>query len=219
MARLPCEKSQTGSAILTSGTYRPSSPSRRARRAELISFGKVRKCGACNMSAVSSVKLCKNCQRRPVAKKRSRCPGCYRYFNRTGTERPRDLYSRETKIDQTGAPAWCDVCGDPRLHRGQKCCACYRYWIKHGKKRPRRFWDLEMGCRNCGIPLNALGHQPNGRRRQRKGYCTACYYYKNRTGEPRPRELWGIGPFGWCECGYPAVALVEDIPVCARHRE
>lgn len=163
-------------------------------------------------------RICKNCGR-PAARRRSRCATCYNYYSRTGKERPPELYGRKLPVDLTGTPQWCEVCGDTRLWRGNKCQACYAYWVKHRKKRPKRLWDDDATCRNCGIPLNAVGKQKSGRRRQAKGYCLNCYTYKNRTGKERPKEFWGDGPHGFCECGYPAVALVQDIPVCARHKE
>lgn len=77
----------------------------------------------------------------------------------------------------------------------------------------------ERWCKVCGVPLSALGIH-NGRKRQRRGKCETCASYWRKYRRERPRYLWGIGPAGWCECGYPAVDLVDgDIPVCDRHRE
>lgn len=158
-----------------------------------------------------TTKPCKNCGR-PAVSNRSRCPGCYTYWRTHQAERPGRLYGRKLPLDRIGKPAWCEVCGDTNVLAGGKCSACYKYWLKYKKKRPRHRWDPEYRCKTCGIPLAVLDRQANGR-------CNACYMYRSRHGADRPRELWGDGPHGFCECGYPAVALVEDIPVCVRHRE
>jgi hypothetical protein len=116
--------------------------------------------------------------------------------------------------------SWCKVCGRiDKNYRIGMCAACYRYWRLYGKKRPRYLWDSDLRCKNCGIPLSALGTYKSGEKLCRKGQCITCYNYASRWGKPRPKRLWLDGPYGFCECGYPAVALVEDIPVCVRHRE
>lgn len=121
---------------------------------------------------------------------------------------------------QTTARSWCKICGqfDRRL-RCNMCGACYKFFRLHRKNRPRHLWDHEARCKNCNIPLTVLGKYDSGAKRQKKGYCDPCYNYHLRYGKARPKHLWLDGPHGFCECGYPAVALVEDIPVCARHRE
>ena len=164
-------------------------------------------------------RLCKNCQRRPAAKKRSRCSGCYKYWKVNHVERPERLYKRVSIGDRGGRAGWCEVCGNTKVHASGKCVTCYDRWVKDKSRRPKWLWDDDYRCKTCNVPLKSMGHYKNGRRRQVKGYCVACYKYKRRTGSPRPRELWGDGPHGFCECGYPAVALVEDIPVCGRHKE
>ena len=126
-----------------------------------------------------------------------------------------DIKERHRQIKR----GWCSNCGSTDVMTTGMCPQCRRYWLKYGKKRPRHLWDTDAVCRNCKVPLHALGRFNNGSRRQARGLCTPCNEYKQRTGQPRPKHLWGDGPHGWCECGYPAVALVEDIPVCARHRE
>lgn len=115
---------------------------------------------------------------------------------------------------------WCKICGefDKRIRLGM-CDACYKFFLVHRKKRPRHLWDEDATCKNCDIPLSALGKYSSGQKRHKKGYCDPCYNYQLRHQKPRPKHLWGDGPHGWCECGYPAVALVEDIPVCVRHKE
>lgn len=114
---------------------------------------------------------------------------------------------------------WCKNCGKMQNWRNGLCNACSRYWYRHHKQRPRHLWDEDACCKNCKVPLTAQGTFNSGARRQRKGYCIPCAEYRRRTGADRPRHLWGIGPAGWCECGWPAVTAVEDIPVCLRHRE
>lgn len=163
-------------------------------------------------------RLCKNCGR-PAAHKRSRCSGCYKYWKVHHIERPEHLYKRVLIGDRGGKPGWCEVCGNTKVHTSGKCITCYDRWVKGRPRRAKWLWDEDYRCKTCGIPLKSIGHYKNGRRRQVKGYCVACYKYKRRTGQPRPKHLWGDGPLGFCECGYPAVALVEDIPVCVRHQE
>ena len=164
-------------------------------------------------------KSCKICGR-AAAPNRSRCAACYRYYREHRQERPLALWSRTLSVDRGSAPAWCEVCGDIRIDCGGKCNACYGYWIKHRRKRPRYWWDVDAVCKTCRIPLASVGRYRTGRPRWIKGHCPACYRYKERTGKARPRHLWGIGEHGWCDCGFPAVAIVsKDIPVCERHRE
>lgn len=159
-----------------------------------------------------TTKQCTVCSS-PHSSERSRCPTCYSYWRKHGTDRPKQLCERKAK------PAWCEVCGDPNVEAQSKCKACYMYWRRHKKKRPRFLWDTDCRCKNCKIPLRSLGRWASGTQRWRSGFCEACIQYKDRTGKARPKHLWGDGPLGFCECGYPAVALVEDIPVCVRHKE
>jgi hypothetical protein len=117
-------------------------------------------------------------------------------------------------------PRWCVVCGNPELLALNRCNACYTFLRKNGKERPRHLWDIDATCKTCGFPLASAGREKKGCRSQRSGWCKPCSTYRITYGKSRPRHLWGIGPVGWCECGYPAVALVAgDIPVCERHRE
>lgn len=160
---------------------------------------------------------CVNCWR--TAKHGERCQACYTYFYRHGVERPMELHRRKTLTDRGGQPAWCEVCGNPNVFMSGKCSACYEYWKTHKKKRPKYMWDEDAKCKNCGYPLKAVGVENSGQRRCRKGLCNPCRHYRQKMGKDRPKHLWGDGPHGFCECGYPAVALVEDIPVCVRHQE
>jgi hypothetical protein len=118
---------------------------------------------------------------------------------------------------------WCKVCGNPRLHKTRRCYTCYGFWLRNGHDRPRHLWDVDAKCSNCNFPLSAVGVkvQRDGieRRRQCNGRCQTCDSYWRKYKRERPKYLWGDGPHGFCECGYPAVALVEDIPVCVRHQE
>lgn len=161
--------------------------------------------------------MCSNCKM-VEAVKSGRCAICYNYHNRTGRERPAELYLRPHRQKQA---KWCKNCGRMDLRSHSRCNACHQYFKTHGKERPRHLYkvDQERRCKNCKFPLAALGKKPSGQNRHKCGLCETCYSYKRRTGKARPRQLWGDGPYGFCECGYPAVALVEDIPVCARHRE
>lgn len=163
-------------------------------------------------------RLCRVC-RIHTALCKGRCRGCYTYFSRHGTERPFDLYKRVLGRHRRQAPRWCSNCGHPHVYANLRCYACYKYRWRNGVERPRHKWDNEAGCIVCGIPLATLPVQSNGRRYSASGMCYPCYQYRSRTGEDRPRHLWGIGPHGWCECGYPAVVTVEGMPVCERHRE
>ena len=161
--------------------------------------------------------LCSNCRRSP-AKKMGRCDPCYNYYNRTGIERSAAACQKPPRMKQ---PKWCKNCGRMDVEAHGRCNACRQYYDTNGKERPRHLYkvDQDRRCRNCKIPLASLGRKPSGQNRYACGQCDPCYRYKQRTGKPRPRHLWGDGPLGFCECGYPAVALVEDIPVCVRHKE
>ena len=117
-------------------------------------------------------------------------------------------------------PKWCKNCGDPRLWCLGRCQNCDRYWRRTGKERPKHLWNRrEQVCSNCKFPIAAAPPFKRGERRQCAGRCQPCHSYWKKYHKERPKELWGDGPYGFCECGYPAVALVEDIPVCVRHRE
>lgn len=161
-------------------------------------------------------KMCSNCKQ-AEATKSGRCTICYNYHNRTGSERPAYMYLKPPRTKQA---KWCKNCGRMDLRSHSRCNACHQYFKAHGKERPRHLYkvDQERRCKNCKIPLATLGKKPSGQNRYKCGLCETCYSYKRRTGCHRPHHLWGDGPLGFCECGYPAVALVEDIPVCARHR-
>lgn len=162
--------------------------------------------------------ICSNCGG-PRKVGRRRCATCHSYLMRNKQERPERLY--RYGITAVSKPAWCAVCGKGKIRRRCLCAACYDYARRHkGRRRPRWFWSDEYRCKNCKIPLASFEKRADGRRRQTRGMCLPCYNYTLRSGQPRPRHLWGAGPHGWCECGFPAVALVgKDIPVCERHRE
>lgn len=114
---------------------------------------------------------------------------------------------------------WCKNCGRLQVWRCGRCATCDTYWKRNHVERPRYLWDIEAVCRNCKFPLSALLPKANGRRRQCRGFCEACSSYRRKYGRERPQHLWGIGPLGWCDCGFPAVALFENMPVCSRHKE
>ncbi len=155
---------------------------------------------------------CGNCGRSPVHA-RNRCEACYRHLQLTGQERT----SRRTRTSQQ--MKWCKRCGSLKVYAFNRCKTCYRYRWEHGKDRPKYLFDDNPCCKNCDAPLRTLISRSGKRSTSIKGFCEACYNYKRRFGKDRPQHLWGAGPVGWCECGYPAVALVEDIPVCSRHKE
>jgi len=147
------------------------------------------------------VKECSRCGASSYAK--GRCIACYRYWRRHNVERPTYRF----------APRWCRTCkGVGVLHGKGYCKNCYDYRRRTGRARPRHLWDKEIGCLTCGMPL-ATATKP------RRGRCNACYHYLRKKGVERPRELWGVVPEGWCECGFPAVARFEGIPVCSRHND
>lgn len=156
--------------------------------------------------------LCDNCKRAPIHGK-GRCAACYRHWKKYGTERK----SRRTRTPQQ--MKWCKRCGRLQVYAFNRCVTCYRYRRIHGKDRPKYLFDDEQRCQNCSIPLRTLISASGKRTTSIKGICEACYNYKRRFGIERPQRLWGAGPEGWCDCGYPAVALVEDIPVCAKHAQ
>lgn len=136
---------------------------------------------------------------------RQRCHNCYCYRHKYGVERPQRLISPKSR------PKWCYNCKSTKAPFIQGMCkACHGYKKRTGRTRPRYRWDKELGCATCGVPLSTVERHADK--------CAACYAYKLRYGRERPRRLWGIGPAGWCECGFPAVAVVEKNPVCNRHR-
>lgn len=167
-------------------------------------------------------KTCRNCHCQGTYAK-GRCHACWIYHKRTQSERPQRLWNRDLGVYEKDKPHWCRNCTSPSVVARRRCGACNQYYKKHGKERPRHLWDSEMGCINCGIPLASLPRRSYGiyqRRRQNKGRCQACHSYRRKYGRERPRHLWGVGPHGWCECGWPAVTLVaKKIPVCVRHQE
>lgn len=171
---------------------------------------------------VKIVELCSNCNCVGVYAKK-RCFACWIYHKRNHTERPKHLWFRTLGVHEKDKPRWCRNCTSPNIVSNLRCGACDQYYRIHKKERPRHLWDTDMGCTNCRIPLASLPRRKYGkypRRRQNKGRCQACHSYLRKYGRERPRYLWGIGPLGWCECGHPAVDLVDgDIPVCDRHRE
>lgn len=158
---------------------------------------------------------CKNCGQ-PATSGRRRCATCHSYFVRNKRERPESLYRYGVRVVK---PAWCVTCGSANVYAAGECRACRIHRNRTGKARPRFRWDPDCRCRTCGVPIASLGKTKSGRR-QVNGRCDACAAYLYRTGKARPKHLWGAGPHGWCECGFPAVALIgKDIPVCERHKE
>ncbi len=148
---------------------------------------------------------CGNCGR-PGKLTRERCHNCYCYRHKYGVERPQRLISPKSR------PKWCYNCKSTKAPFIQGMCrACHGYKKRTGRVRPRYLWDKELGCATCGVPLSTVERHADK--------CAACYAYKLRYGIERPERLWGIGPAGWCECGFPAVAMVEENPVCNRHKE
>lgn len=101
---------------------------------------------------------------------------------------------------------FCTVCGAEGIYAQERCRACYFYHRRNGTDRPRHLWDKEHTCHNCGRP-------PRGSR-QVRGLCINCYIYESKTGKPRPQHLWGIGEHGWCDCGWPAITVVDGMALC-----
>jgi hypothetical protein len=154
--------------------------------------------------------LCDNCNRSEVYAK-NRCNACLRYYNLHGVERPAKLYTKILGRHQKNKPRWCKNCGSPELVANLRCGPCHNYHRRNKKERPRHLWDPEYTCKTCSVPLASVEHS-------RSGWCDPCYHFV-KLGQERPRHLWGIGRYGWCECGFPAVSFVEDMPVCQRHSE
>jgi hypothetical protein len=50
--------------------------------------------------------------------------------------------------------------------------------------------------------------------RGERGY--PCYQYQQKCRRARPRYLWGIGEYGWCLCGCPAVTQHDGFNLCSR---
>lgn len=140
---------------------------------------------------------CSNCGKEKKGNYKELCIACYNYFWRNGHHK--QLKSK-----------WCSVCGripKRNLEEGM-CGTCYKYKHKTGRKRPRHLWDTEATCKNCGKPLSVCT------RRSIRGLCSLCYDYKWCYKKDRPRRLWGIGNHGWCECGGPAVGIVDGMALC-----
>lgn len=152
--------------------------------------------------------ICSHCRQRPVRAK-GLCGRCYEY---------KRVFGRDRVIKKDPA-RWCKNCGRLQIRRMTRCATCDTYWKRNHMERPRYLWDIEATCRNCKFPFSALPPRKNGRKRQCKGRCQPCDSYWRKYKQERPRRLWGDGPHGFCLCGYPAVALVEDMPVCTRHKE
>jgi hypothetical protein len=161
------------------------------------------------------MKPCKN----PVCKNTvtyGRCSPCQRYFRKHAVERPAEWCEKMYYRHSESRPRKCKVCKSPKVAAYGRCDPCRVYWDRHGTPRPRYLWDKNCPCATCGVPLGSV---PVGRRR--KGRCGPCAaYFHYHKGKERPRHLWGIGPAGWCACGFPAVIVAsEGKPVCVRHRE
>ena len=130
--------------------------------------------------------------------RRGRCRNCAKYLRLNGVERPRYLWGSK----------FCDNCKSSMRFAKGRCSACYVYHRRHGCERPLYFLK-DAKCKNCKKPLLSD-------RRPSKGLCENCYQYLQRhDGRSRPQRLWGTGSNGWCDCGQPAVDLIEDIPVCS----
>ncbi len=146
--------------------------------------------------------ICGNCgeDKRLKLKDPARCDTCYSYLKRTKHDRP------QSRCQPQPAPTWCKNCERSGLIIGGRCLTCRGYYKRHGKERPRRLWDNQSPCRICGIPKFM--------RKQIRGRCVNCDRYKRTYGTERPQRLWGIGPHGWCECGWPAIEQIAGMSLC-----
>lgn len=148
---------------------------------------------------MNAERKCSNCGAfLPMGKvRRGRCMSCAKYFRLNGTERPEYFWSSK----------FCSNCSESLAYARGRCEACNRYFCRHGAERPRHYFK-DATCMNCKKPLL-------NDRCPTKGFCENCRQYSRRNnGKNRPKRLWGVGPHGWCDCGQPAVELIEDIPVC-----
>lgn len=139
---------------------------------------------------------CQNpqCGRVAPAYKKGLCPACYEWKRTKGTDRtPQHKWTR-----QKGE--WCKNCEEQRTFCKNLCISCYYYWKRNGRKRPKYYWTEK--CIVCGRP-----RQEN---KFRRGRCHTCWdYWHTHKGIDRSPELIAKKtPFGWCECGKPAVEIV-----------
>jgi hypothetical protein len=166
---------------------------------------------------------CQHCHRTLSASdrlRRGRCQSCYRYWLKTGHDRP-----RTRMIRRPGDPRpICARCGrwTGRLadQSADLCNACYQYKRDHGRDRPEHLW--RECCKICRRPRESTKFA--------KGRCVICANYFNRYGRERTPEMVAKqAPHGWCYCGQPAVTTVtvwtrpmgsykprpEPLPLCA----
>lgn len=113
--------------------------------------------------------ICSNCPAATIFCK-GRCRACYRYWRRTGSERPLVLAA---PIPQ------CSNCGTPRTERRiikGRCHLCYRHWLRYGTERnPSRPAARSPICINCQMRPTHVCNR-----------CKVCYWYWWRTGTERP---------------------------------
>ncbi len=116
------------------------------------------------------METCLNCSA-PIFCK-SRCRACYRYWRRTGAERP----------PAPVRPAQCSNCGSPRSERRivkGRCHLCYRHWLRYGTERSQSQKEAYSPiCLNCNTRPTYLSNR-----------CRVCYFYLRRTRSERPALL------------------------------
>ena len=150
--------------------------------------------------------VCSNCRKAPVKYTKSAlCSTCGKYEQRHGKPRPQSLITPPCK------PQTCKVCGSGKVFSWGMCQTCDGYKRRTGKNRPRALFADDPICKNCKRPLR---HLPNRQRQHRRMLCTACADYERCNHKPRPQHLWGVGPHGWCECGWPAIEMIEGMALC-----
>jgi hypothetical protein len=158
-------------------------------------------------------RLCRTCGSK-AAEGRTVCMACHSYYHRTGKERPARMWNKNLPPMRA---RWCKVCGSLSVEgRTGKCELCIKYFQRHRRDRPRYLWDVDATCINCGIPLSSQRKRKNGYRRGGCGLCYPCYQYQQKCRRARPRYLWGIGEYGWCLCGCPAVTQHDGFNLCSR---
>ncbi len=142
---------------------------------------------------------CTNCHTIPAGRVvNGLCPACRHFYRRHGRMRTR--YDKRERGSGEKRP-FCTNCKISHTNGHRHLCrACYQYRQRNGTDRPSHLW--RTSCRVCGRP-KVPGQFANGR-------CLACNQYRNYHGQDRSKDqVQQRYPYGWCDCGKPAVVVVE----------
>lgn len=145
---------------------------------------------------------CRNCNKVPKRRRnrsgltKGLCDTCRKFFKENGNHRPPQGARRKTK-------PLCANCGQDFAKWVDLCNACGLYRARTGQMRPERLWNKDdRRCKRCGRPWIE--------RKFSDGRCPACSSHFRRHGCERPMaRIKALYPFGWCDCGQPAVTKVK----------